>query len=856
MNDPIRPANDLATDHQLLAELADGFAQRYRAGERPSVEEYAQKHPELAAEIRDLFPAMLMVEQAGRDPGAMSPPLEQSGAIIGRYQLLERIGEGGFGVVFMAEQHQPVRRKVALKVIKPGLDTKHVIARFEAERQALAMMEHANIAKVLDAGATELGRPYFVMELVHGVPITTYCDDNQLTPRERLELFVKVCHAVQHAHTKGVIHRDIKPTNVLVTLHDGAAEPKVIDFGVAKATGTQPLTEHTLLTQFTQLVGTPLYMSPEQAEMSGMDVDTRSDIYSLGVLLYQILTGTTPFDRDRLRRVGPDEMRRIIREEEPPTPSTRVGTLSGQNLTAVAAHRKTDPKRLGSMLRGDLDWIVMKCLEKDRSRRYETASALTEDIRRHLSNEVISARPPSRVYRTSRFIRRHHVSITAASVVIVALIVGLALAMQGMFAAGRARDQALLAKAAAERADAEAVDANRFIVDLVTSGEPEVQRSKMDAASANLDRGWLKDHPDLQPGVRRHIAHQYRLFARNRVFNDPEQLRQAAERQLRAGIQVAEQVYGPAHEQTLGCVLELGELMADQKNAAAADPLLRRAIDGYGKLSINQPQGLMRALMTLASVRDQQSERGEARALRFQSLQTFVSWKVSLPYDEGDTRQAFGRGVLLSRAGRCQEAVSSLQQGLAHDPTNIDMWLLTATTQLYLADQPAYRETAKQMLARFKDEQSADVAWKLAKAWLLVPCSEPELIGVEALVKRAGSSKSASLVLWYDVTKALLQYRQGSYAQALRTLGPMAATAERIRVPAESGLAIVAFVAAMSHQQLGEIDQGRAALKSARAHLAAAPAPGVDDLDREGAVNVLMAQILSREAESLISAKP
>src|SRR4051794_26541519 len=373
MSDPPPTHRTLDEDDaasQLLADLADDFAGRHRHGERPGVEEYARRHPELAEQIRELFPAMLLMEQqsvlAPTPDG--SPVTEWAGTMVGRYKLLERIGEGGFGVVYMAEQQHPVRRRVALKLIKPGVDTRQVIALFEAERQALAMMDHENIAKVFDAGATDSGRPYFAMELVRGVPITEYCDKNELPPRERLELFVRVCRAVQHAHTKGVIHRDIKPTNVLVTLHDGVPVPKVIDFGVAKATGQQ-LTDKTLFTNFAQMVGTPLYMSPEQAEMSGLDMDTRSDIYSLGVLLYELLTGTTPFDKDRLRQAAQDEVRRIIREEEPPCPSTRISTMLGDKLATVAAHCKTDPKRLGPLVRGELDWIVMKALEKDRSRR-------------------------------------------------------------------------------------------------------------------------------------------------------------------------------------------------------------------------------------------------------------------------------------------------------------------------------------------------------------------------------------------------------------------------------------------------------------------------------------------------------
>jgi serine/threonine protein kinase/Flp pilus assembly protein TadD len=352
------------------------------------------------------------------------PVVEGAGTVIGPYKLLEQIGEGGFGIVFMAEQQEPIRRKVALKVLKPGMDSKQVIARFEAERQALALMDHPHIAKVLDAGQTGSGRPYFVMELVKGVPITQFCDDHRLTPRERLGLFVDVCQAVQHAHQKGVIHRDIKPSNVLVTSHDGTPVVKVIDFGIAKAVGQQ-LTDKTVHTQFAQLIGTPLYMAPEQAGESSLDVDTRSDIYSLGVLLYELLTGTTPFDKERLSQVGYDELRRIIREEEPSKPSTRISTLALAASTA-SANRKSDPKQLSRLFRGELDWIVMKALEKDRNRRYESASAFAADVRRYLDDEPVLACPPSAWYRFRKFGRRHRAALALAfaALLVVAAVAG------------------------------------------------------------------------------------------------------------------------------------------------------------------------------------------------------------------------------------------------------------------------------------------------------------------------------------------------------------------------------------------------------------------------------------------------
>ncbi len=346
---------------------------------------------------------------------------EHPGTVFGPYKLLQQIGEGGMGTVYMAEQAQPVQRKVALKVIKAGMDTRQVIARFEAERQALALMDHPNIATVLDAGRTENGRPYFVMELVKGVPITEYCDLNHLTPRERLALFVPVCQAVQHAHQKGIIHRDVKPSNVLVCIYDGKPVAKVIDFGVAKATGPK-LTERTLYTSFGAIIGTIEYMSPEQAVLDQLDVDTRSDIYSLGVLLYELLTGTTPLERQRMKQLTILESLRLVREEEAPRPSTRLGTT--QDLPSIAANRATEPKRLSGLLRGDLDWIVMKALEKDRARRYETASAFAVDVQHYLHDEPVLARPPSARDRVRKFVRRNRGPLLRASLVLQALVGG------------------------------------------------------------------------------------------------------------------------------------------------------------------------------------------------------------------------------------------------------------------------------------------------------------------------------------------------------------------------------------------------------------------------------------------------
>ena len=381
-----------------------------------------------------------------------------TGSQVGPYKLLQQIGEGGMGTVYMAEQEHPVKRRVALKLIKLGMDSKQVVARFEAERQALSMMDHPNIAHVIDVGSTDKGRPYFVMELIKGIPITRYCDDKNLTVHQRLRLFGSICQAVQHAHQKGIIHRDIKPSNILVAEYDGPAVPKIIDFGLAKALH-QRLTDKTMFTQFGQMVGTLEYMSPEQSTVNQVEVDTRTDIYSLGVLLYELLTGTVPFDRKRLRSAAIDQLLKIIREEEPPKPSLRLSTVEASG--EVAAHRGLELKRLGLLLRGDLDWIVMKAIDKDRDRRYETANGLALDVRRYLGNEPVDACPPSTGYRVRKFIRRNQAGVVAATLVLTALVVGVAGTTFGMLWAIKERER--VAKQT-ETASTEIRDANAIVV--------------------------------------------------------------------------------------------------------------------------------------------------------------------------------------------------------------------------------------------------------------------------------------------------------------------------------------------------------------------------------------------------------
>ena len=534
----------------------------------------------------------------------LSEEARMTSARIGPYKLLQIIGEGGFGSVYMAEQEQPVRRRVALKIIKLGMDTRQVIARFEAERQALAMMEHPNIARVLDAGATDTGRPYFVMELVRGIAITGYCDQNSLSTEQRLELFLQVCRAVQHAHQKGVIHRDIKPSNVLVTLHDGTPVPKVIDFGIAKAT-SQRLTEKTLFTEFLQFMGTPQYMSPEQAEMSGLDVDTRTDIYSLGVLLYELLTSTTPFDGETLRNATYTEIQRIIREEDPPTPSRRLSTL-GERLVPVASSRRAQPQTLSKLLRGDLDWIVMRALEKDRTRRYETAAALAADIQHHLDHEPVAAGPPGAGYRMRKFVRRHQVGVVAGSLVTAALLVGLALSAAGFIQARVERDRARAAEKYAQleaenaRIEAESAKAiNAFFNDMLTSVDP-MQVRQLSAfapdeavtsfsaggfarnvsvvemvrqAALELDEAFI-GKPELEAASRETIGMILRglgLFAE-------------AEPQLRGAYEIHRRRLGDDHPDTLQTALALGAVALDAGKAMEARPLVSSAFEGMKRV--------------------------------------------------------------------------------------------------------------------------------------------------------------------------------------------------------------------------------------------------------------------------------
>lgn len=540
-----------------------------------------------------------------------APPItEQPGTVIGRYKLMEQIGEGGMGIVYVAEQEEPVRRKVALKIIKPGMDTKQVIARFEAERQALAMMDHPNIARVLDASATEEGRPYFVMELVPGVPVTEYGNKHRLPTRKRLELFVQICQAVQHAHQKGIIHRDIKPANVLITLHDGVPVPKVIDFGIAKAIN-QRLTERTVYTQMSQMIGTPLYMSPEQAELSDLNVDTRTDIYSLGVLLYELLTGSTPFAKEQLSEAGHDEMRRIIREDEPPRPSDRISTLDGQLLSTISEQRSSDPRKLTQIVRGELDWIVMKALEKDRTRRYETASAMAADVGHFLKDEPVSACPPSASFRFAKFARRNKTLIVTASLIAASLIVGI-IGTSWQAYESRQNERKVEQKARESQA---VVD---FLVyDLLAAAVPEqalghdvTVAEVLINAEAKIENAF-KDQPLVEAFVRHALG-----FSSHRL-GDYESARRHSAR----ACEIRTQLLGRENHLTLHSISRLGAALNKLGNPAAAEKLHREALEGRRRVLGEVHPATLASMGHLARSLCDQGKYTEAVALQSKVLE-------------------------------------------------------------------------------------------------------------------------------------------------------------------------------------------------------------------------------------------
>ncbi|HMN42337.1 MAG TPA: serine/threonine-protein kinase [Phycisphaerales bacterium] len=540
---------------------------------------------------------------------------EGPGTRIGPYKLLQLIGEGGFGSVFMAEQERPVARKVALKIIKLGMDTHQVVARFEQERQALAMMDHPNIARVLDAGATDTGRPFFVMELVKGDPIVEFCDKNNLSIEDRLELFAQVCNAVQHAHTKGIIHRDIKPSNILVSTQDGKPHTKVIDFGIAKATASK-LTEKTLFTEHRQLIGTPEYMSPEQAEGS-MDIDTRTDVYSLGVLLYELLTGTTPFGSKELRSAAYAEIQRIIREVEPPKPSTRI-SHNTDTIASVAARRHTEPKRLGVIVRGELDWIVMRALEKDRQRRYETANGLAMDIRRYLAGEAVVAAPPSRTYRVRKFVARNRIQVVAVGTVAAVLVLGVIGTSGGMVWALRERTRATFAAEAESKARKRAETISEFVTAALQSSDPSAGGAQgvtvlgaMDNAVRDIAAGRFKEDPETRAALRGVIG---TVLMNNARLQEAETLATQSLETLRA-------VHPGDHPDVADALNRLAEIKLRLGHHAEEEACFTKALEMHERLFPGDDPRVANDLKCVAVARECLGRGAEAESLAERSVQ-------------------------------------------------------------------------------------------------------------------------------------------------------------------------------------------------------------------------------------------
>jgi non-specific serine/threonine protein kinase/serine/threonine-protein kinase len=753
--------------------------------------------------------------------GPFTPTAETTGAVIaGRYQLLQQLGEGGFGVVYLAEQRAPVQRTVAVKLIKPGMDSAQIIARFEAERQALALMDHPHIAKVLDGGTTEQGHPFFVMELVRGVPITTFCDEHRLTLRQRLELFVPVCQAVQHAHQKGVIHRDLKPSNVMVASQDGRPVPKVIDFGVAKALH-QRLTERTMFTEIGQAVGTPEYMSPEQAGVNPLDIDTRSDIYGLGVLLYELLTGVTPLDRKRLRQAAPDEVLRLIREGEPARPSTRITTV--EDLPAVAARRQVEPGQLGKLLRGELDWVVMRCLEKDRSRRYETANGLARDIQRYLADEPVEACPPSAGYRLRKFVGKNKRLFVTAAAFALLLVAGAAVSVALAVRARQAEHlaQTRLKEEASARAEAEAVR-EFFVEDMIGWVAPERQmgrRVTVDEVLVGAERAVgtrFKGQPLTEAAVRQMLGRVYRDLGQH--DNALGHLRQAQA--------LYTEHLGPRHRRTLETMNILGHTLWHMARNAEAARVLEEAVElGRQALGPEDNQTLW-SLYYLAIVRRDQGALKEGETILRQILEA----RQRLQGDDHpatilvkhDLAIAFcDQGDLQGGARLMEEVVQALRR--VQGPDHPDTLKAEANLAEALGVSGQYVEAVnllEQFLERCRKVVGPDhfiirsAETGLASSLASRPDPSPDDLERALELSKKGTDTpnlppSVAGLAWN--ARGMIHYRRGDWKAALTALANADAKLHDY-YKCRNG-----FFLAMTHQKLGNKDKARQSLERATA---------------------------------------
>ncbi len=743
------------------------------------------------------------------EPTAGAPraeSVEAEGAVIGRYKLLQKIGEGGFGVVYMVEQTAPVRRRVALKVIKAGMDTRQIVGRFEAERQALALMDHPHIAKVLDAGTTEAGRPYFVMELVKGVPVTEYCDQAQLDTAQRLDLFQKICHAVQHAHQKGVIHRDLKPSNVLVTLHDGVAVPKVIDFGVAKALDHR-LTEKTVFTEFRQMIGTPDYMAPEQAEMSGLDVDTRADVYSLGVLLYELLTGTKPFDARELLSRGYEEMLRTIREVDPPKPSTRLSTM-GEGLLLVARKRDTPPRLLGRIVRGDLDWIVMKAMEKDRARRYETANSLAMDVGRFLRDEPVLARAPSTAYRLRKYVRRHRAGVTAAVLILGALVAGAGAATVGLV---RARAQEREARREAARAST----IQGLLGEMLAASNPWERKGPNYTVRELLDdfdrrmTSDLATEPAVEATVRAMMARAFTSLGLD------ERAAPHAERALEVGLPAL----GPDHEVLADALRTKGRVRSARGDLAGAEQCLRAALAMQRRLHGPVHETVAVALIDLSAALERTHRYDEPEALHVEAIailrQVHGGPHRDLAHTLASLSDVHARQLELDQALRLARESQAMYEGLfgkGHVEV-ADALLMVAEVHQARGEFADAERLAREALATLREGAGPDA---------------PETIGAQRVLGNALAGASKFAAAEEQIAEALARCRvvygdrhpttartlgnlgicraaRGAYDGALDALRE-AETTLRAILPGHNELAVVLGHLGQVHERRGDSD--------------------------------------------------